>query len=255
MEHNLITSIQTFNALFSYLSKQPKMVCWIRSIDYQKQLFLSPQFEFVFGGSCDSLCNNPNSWWDYILPCDIKKIKPIVNSRISTPIKYEENSIILFRIHSADGQIKYIRDVSFTIMNYNQKPVAIAGYGEELSPEFWHQIAESNRSKPQIAPSANNYDIIRILREENNGLFPNLTQKKSKKLVEFTINNIRVKLSQREAQVLEHLRDGKTAKETGNAIFLSQRTVETHLENIKNKTGCKTKLELMSKIAQLEFDE
>lgn len=255
MEQKLITSVETFNTLFSHLSNQPKTVCWMRSIDYKKQLFLSPQFEAIFGGSCDSLCRNPNLWWDYILPNDTKKIKPIVSLRISSPLNAEENSIILFRIHSSEGQIKYIRDVSFTVLNDFHKPIAIAGYGEELSPEFWHQLVDDHTKTPKTSAISNKIDLIKILIDENKALFPILKPRKLKTLVEFTINNIRVKLSQREAQVLEHLRHGKTAKETGNAIFLSQRTVETHLENIKNKTGCKTKLELMSKIAQLEFDE
>ncbi len=255
MDRKLITGIHTFSSLFSYLTNQPRIVCWIRSIDYKKQLFLSPQFEIVFGGSCNSLCENPNSWWKYILPSDINTIKPIIHSRASNPLNYDENSIILFRINSTDGQIKYIRDVSFTVLNENQKPVAIAGYGEEISPEFWHQIVSDKENNLKVEPYKGKIDLIKIFNNEDKLLYPALSEKKQKKLTEFTINNIRVKLTQREAQVLEHLRDGKTAKETGNAIFLSQRTVETHLENIKNKTGCKTKLELMSKIADLNLNE
>lgn len=255
MDRKLITGIHTFNSLFSYLTNQPRIVCWIRSIDYKKQLFLSPQFEIVFGGSCNSLCENPNSWWKYILTSDANTIKPIIHSRTSNPLNYEENSIILFRIHSTDGQIKYIRDVSFTVLNEHQKPIAIAGYGEELSPEFWHQIMTNKENRTKTATCPGKIDFIKILNEENELLFPFKKEKTQKKLTEFTINKIRVKLTQRESQVLEHLRQGKTAKETAKTIFLSQRTVETHLENIKNKTGCKSKLELMSRIANLNLNE
>ncbi|MBX9585811.1 MAG: LuxR C-terminal-related transcriptional regulator [Gammaproteobacteria bacterium] len=252
MDQKLVTSIHTFNSLFLQLANQPKTVCWIRSVDYNKQLFISPQFELVFGGSCSSLSENPSSWWNYILSNDINNIKPIIYSRIKMPLE-EDNSIIFFRILSADGQIKYIRDISFTILNDDNKPLAIAGYGEELSSEFWHRITEKENNIPKTAALSDKIDLIKILNEENCKLFPSEHKNKSNKLTGLKINNIRVRLTHREAQVLDHLKQGKTAKETGREIFLSQRTVETHLENIKNKTGCKTKLELMSKIIHFEL--
>ena len=124
MDQKLVTSIQTFNSLFSQLINQPKTVSWIRSVDYNKQLFISPQFELVFGGSCSSLSENPSSWWNYILSNDIDNIKPVIQSRAKMPLE-EDNSIIFFRIRTADAQIKYIRDISFTILNDDKKPIAI----------------------------------------------------------------------------------------------------------------------------------
>lgn len=58
------------------------------------------------------------------------------------------------------------------------------------------------------------------------------------------------KLSPRERECLKHLK--KTSKETSQLLNLSPRTVEFYLENIKNKLGCFTKQELLSKIAPFE---
>lgn len=57
------------------------------------------------------------------------------------------------------------------------------------------------------------------------------------------INNIY--LSKRETEVAQYLIHGKTAKDISKILFLSQRTVEKHLEHIKIKMKVKTKSELI----------
>lgn len=54
------------------------------------------------------------------------------------------------------------------------------------------------------------------------------------------------KLSSRELDVLSYLSRGKTAKEIGMQLAISRRTVEHHIENIKIKTNCNSKAELIS---------
>lgn len=50
-----------------------------------------------------------------------------------------------------------------------------------------------------------------------------------------------VKLSSRELECIFLYAKGKTAKETARELNISQRTVETYFENIKNKLNCYTK--------------
>lgn len=61
-------------------------------------------------------------------------------------------------------------------------------------------------------------------------------------------------LSRREIDVVSCLLQGKTAKETAENLFISDRTVETHLENIKVKCNCRTKLELISKLLNSKLE-
>jgi DNA-binding CsgD family transcriptional regulator len=57
-------------------------------------------------------------------------------------------------------------------------------------------------------------------------------------------------LSEREKECLQQLLLGKTAAEIGQSLHLSPRTVESYLENLKEKLSCDTKRELFSR-AQL----
>ncbi len=58
----------------------------------------------------------------------------------------------------------------------------------------------------------------------------------------------KVKLSEREIDCLFHLINNKTAKETGDIMNISHRTVESYLENVKLKLSCNTKVELITKL-------
>ncbi len=54
----------------------------------------------------------------------------------------------------------------------------------------------------------------------------------------------RYSLTVRELECLSYLTAGKTAKEIARIINAAPRTVETHINNIRLKTGCQTKREL-----------
>ena len=53
-------------------------------------------------------------------------------------------------------------------------------------------------------------------------------------------------LSQREREVLQLLLEEKTNPQIAEALFVSESTVKYHVHNLLKKTGCKTRLELLS---------
>lgn len=52
-------------------------------------------------------------------------------------------------------------------------------------------------------------------------------------------------LSKRERQCLQLFKEGKSAQSTGAILGISQRTVESYFDNIKNKLGCYSKADLL----------
>lgn len=55
-------------------------------------------------------------------------------------------------------------------------------------------------------------------------------------------------LSRREMDCIKQFLEGKTARQIGHSLHISHRTVEHHLENIKSKLCCSSKLELFKKL-------
>ncbi len=58
-------------------------------------------------------------------------------------------------------------------------------------------------------------------------------------------------LSARERQVARLTVDGLTAREIGEQLFISRRTVETHLANVYAKLGVRSKIELVGRASEL----
>jgi DNA-binding CsgD family transcriptional regulator len=65
--------------------------------------------------------------------------------------------------------------------------------------------------------------------------------------------NDRVILSLKECQCVHLLLAGNTAKEIASQLYLSPRTVETHLNNVKDKTGSSTKSQLTCYLADYSW--
>lgn len=61
-----------------------------------------------------------------------------------------------------------------------------------------------------------------------------------------------IRLSARESECMRLLLQGYTAGQIAEAIDLSKRTVEHYLENVKLKTNCYTKLELLEKFKEID---
>lgn len=63
-------------------------------------------------------------------------------------------------------------------------------------------------------------------------------------------NGHEVVLTKAESKCIALLLEGKTANETAEMLFISRRTIEKHLEHIREKLNCHNKLQLMTLLAK-----
>lgn len=251
----ITTELEAFNTLFNQLAHQPNHICWIRSTDFSRQLYLSPQFETVFERPTSLLYEHPESWYDLLFITDKKNMLTVMPKRIAQPKSHNGKNLVFYRITTPSGTTRYIRDWSILLRNKSNEFVAVAGVAEQIPPELWYAAQESLDTK-SIHSLPCGKSLLSILEQEKKIEViksPSPQKDRSSILRHFQINNVDVHLSKREAECLYQLRLGKTAKESAKALNISPRTVETHLENIKQKTLCKTKLELMSQIMPSEY--
>jgi DNA-binding CsgD family transcriptional regulator len=68
-------------------------------------------------------------------------------------------------------------------------------------------------------------------------------------------NSNPLNLSKRELECLFLLLRGQTAQQTANVLQLSRRTIESYLNNMKNKFGCFNKSELLVKAMSLGYQK
>lgn len=65
---------------------------------------------------------------------------------------------------------------------------------------------------------------------------------------------MQTQLSHREQECVNFIVQGLTAKQIGKALNISNRTVETYLENVKRKLCCHNRAELLWKLAVLKLE-
>ncbi len=249
MQNPFSMSPQALSALFAWISNHNDGVFWIKTLE-GKQLYVGEEFETIWERPCNILYEAPTAWLDTLLPDDQKNISQKLLIRKSNTSTLIDEA--LFRIHVPGDNIKYIRDCCVKLYDPEGKLRALAGIGQSLSVAEWENLYTSYTTQAKAHTYSNNQMKLKgiidsVLQQELNLTAepPPLSNSNSYYVL---ANENQLHLSRREFQCLFYLAAGKSAKQTGSLLFLSQRTVETYLEAIKRKLNCRTKLEILSKI-------
>lgn len=72
--------------------------------------------------------------------------------------------------------------------------------------------------------------------------------KRLTKQMVFLTNCAEFGLSDREVEVLRLILEGKTYREVGEVLFISEKTVDSHMQHIYEKVGVRNKLALLNKL-------
>jgi PAS domain S-box-containing protein len=78
-----------------------------------------------------------------------------------------------------------------------------------------------------------------------------ITKRKTSSLLNPNCPNL--SFTKREKECIHYFLLGQTIRFTANKLFISQRTVETHLQNIKVKLGCNKKSDLIAELIKHGF--
>lgn len=113
---------------------------------------------------------------------------------------------------------------------YGMHTIKLIKFIAYFNREAAHLIAEAN--KPE------NHIII------PNYIPPNLPEKTRDFITEMKTIGAAYKLGDRETEALLLYAAGYTAKQIGKMFHRSPKTIEKHIEHIKNKTGCKDRKDL-----------
>ena len=130
---------------FRDLAENIQEVFWIH--DLTKTLYISPAYEEIWGRSCQSLYENPQSFIDSIHPHD--------RDRITTRIESQgwEGFSDEYRIIRPDGDIRWIRDRAWPVRDESGKVIRVVGIAEDIS--FHKAVETSLRRYEQMVSTAN----------------------------------------------------------------------------------------------------
>lgn len=140
MKHNMGLAFPDLKDFVFRLAEKSCSVFWIRSTDYNQQIYVSPAYETIWGRSCQSLYDHPEKFNDFLFPDDRERLNIAIAARkpeVHPQTIYQES----YRIIRPDGEIRWIKDTSYPIYNRQGEHIGFAGIAEDVTKEKQREIA------------------------------------------------------------------------------------------------------------------
>jgi len=95
---------------FRELAETINEVFWVAEAGETRTLYISPAYEKTFGRTCQSLYDNPMSWFDSTIPEDRERVV-----RASQELPTNGSYDLEYRIHTGDGAVRWIQSRAFPV--------------------------------------------------------------------------------------------------------------------------------------------
>jgi two-component system cell cycle sensor histidine kinase/response regulator CckA len=112
---------------FYELAENFQDVFWVRALDTGRVIYVSPAYERIWGRSCQSLYENPDTFLDVIHPDDRERVR-IARARLPEGTYDEE-----FRIIRPDGSVRWVRSRAFPFKRGVPGIPRAAGIAEDIT--------------------------------------------------------------------------------------------------------------------------
>lgn len=231
--------VAQFKAVAAPMLYSKNSVVWLRSPDYKKQIYVSKSIENVWQCSADTFYNSPAEWERSLLTHSRDQWARAALER-AIPNEHQGTNLYYAIETQEDNKVKFIRDTAFYLYDTdNNKFSAVAGIAVEIPEQQW-EIERSKQSSPTDASLMEFYDQLGSLHIKP----PEKSVHARPKLY---VGNTPIELSKRQLQCLYYLLQGYSAKQVALQLSRSVRTIETHINILKNKLNCNSKFEFFQK--------
>jgi two-component system CheB/CheR fusion protein len=113
---------------FRQLAENIDGVFWIIDPRQPRMLFISPSYEKIWGRSCQSLYERPQSFLDAVHPEDLERVKELVRRLYQGEFTQEE-----YRVVRPDGSICWVWDRGFPLKDSTGQVYRVSGIAEDIT--------------------------------------------------------------------------------------------------------------------------
>jgi len=114
---------------FRELAETIDDVFWVADPDRRHVLYVSPGYEKIWGRSCQSLYEDPDSWLAAVHPDDRERVREAaVLDRVARGLYDEE-----YRVVRPDGQVRWIRDRAYAVRNEAGQVERVLGVARDVT--------------------------------------------------------------------------------------------------------------------------
>jgi len=104
-------------------------VFWIASPDGLQRTYVSPAYEQIWGRSCESVYEDPESWIAAIYYEDTPRIRSAIARQVSGGFDEE------YRIVQPDWSVRWIRDTAFPVRDASGQVCRIVGIAQDITAQ------------------------------------------------------------------------------------------------------------------------
>jgi PAS domain S-box-containing protein len=125
--------VDALNNLFNFLEQQSDSILWIRSKGYRRQLYVSPNFESIFGYKAELLYQKPSYFEQMLYSEDQNTSREMIQLNECG----QARTAYLYRVKLPQGELKYIKDWHYLLTDENDIILGVAGIAQVISKEQW----------------------------------------------------------------------------------------------------------------------
>jgi PAS domain S-box-containing protein len=120
--------VEESESKFRQISENTGEVFWLRNADNTEMVYINPAYEKVWGRTCQSLYENPQSFIDSVFDAD----KPVVYAEFEKYMKYGIFDLE-YRIVRPDGDIRWVHAKTFQIRNGANEITGHTGIARDIT--------------------------------------------------------------------------------------------------------------------------
>ena len=153
------TELRANEQRFRQITDNIKEVFWMTNVEKSEMIYISPGYETIWGRSCRSLYDSPQSWIEAIDPDDRARVTAAAMKQRDG--LYDEQ----YRIIRADGARRWIRDRAFPVYDSNGKVYRIAGIADDITLEKEAEAVVAEKEE-RFRLFMDNHSLIAFIKDE-----------------------------------------------------------------------------------------
>lgn len=213
------------------LAYQNNLVLWACNETYSESLYVSSNYSSIWKRDVSDFYSSFEVWASYLVD---KDTDGVISALINRNTLINPNHTECYGFYLPDGKIQWCIDRCFSLKNFNNECMLVAGVAIPVSQDQLSGIHGKDISDLLDRVIIEYYNLLTKPQDE---VHQNYTPA--------FINSLS-QLSEREKETFELLLTGLTSKQIANQFEISHRTIEGHINSIKNKFKVGSKSELIS---------
>jgi PAS domain S-box-containing protein len=139
---------------FRQVTETINEVFWLCDAKTEDILYVSPNFETVFGRTCESFYENPRSFLDYVHPDDVEDIRMGQIALREQGINSDQE----YRILRPDGEVRWLHGKVFPVKDSEGRTIRYTGTDEDITER--RQLDEALREREHLLNQI--FDILPV---------------------------------------------------------------------------------------------